>query len=262
MAKIVAVHSYRGGTGKSHITANLAALVARRGGRVGVVDTDVQSPGIHVLFGFDAANAERSINDYLWGRCGIQDVAHDVTAALCEDAPGSSGIDAEAALYLAPASIRSGDIARILREGYDVDLLSDGLDELVRQLELDYLFVDTHPGLHEQTLSCIASADALVLVLRPDQQDYQGTAVAVEVARKLDVPAMWLVVNKVLPRLDGAAIRAQVARTYGTRVAGVLPVSEELMALGSVGLFGLRQPDHPWSRELGAVMGEIADRAP
>jgi MinD-like ATPase involved in chromosome partitioning or flagellar assembly len=262
MAKIIAVHSYRGGTGKSNITANLAAVVARRGRRVGVVDTDIQSPGIHVLFGFDAANAERSLNGYLWGQCGIQDAAHDVTATLHDDAPGSSSVDTNAALYLAPASIRPGDIARILREGYDVDLLSDGLDELARQLDLDYLFVDTHPGLHEETLSCIASSDALLLVLRPDHQDYQGTAVTVEVARKLDMPEMWLVANKVLPRLDGAALREQVARAYGTPVAGVLPVSEELMALGSVGLFSVRHPDHPWSRELGAVVGEIAGEAP
>ena len=35
MAKIIAIHSFRGGTGKSNITANLAALVALAGHRVG-----------------------------------------------------------------------------------------------------------------------------------------------------------------------------------------------------------------------------------
>ena len=53
MAQIVSVHSFRGGTGKSNLTANLAVLTALQGKRVGIVDTDVQSPGIHVLFGFD-----------------------------------------------------------------------------------------------------------------------------------------------------------------------------------------------------------------
>ena len=51
MAKIISIHSFRGGTGKSNMTANLAALLAAEGGRVGVIDTDIQSPGIHVLFG-------------------------------------------------------------------------------------------------------------------------------------------------------------------------------------------------------------------
>ena len=52
MPKVIAVHSYRGGTGKSNFTANLAAEVALRGYRVGVVDTDMPSPGIHNLFLF------------------------------------------------------------------------------------------------------------------------------------------------------------------------------------------------------------------
>ncbi len=51
MATIVSVHSFRGGTGKSNTTANLAAILASDGHRVGVIDTDIQSPGIHVILG-------------------------------------------------------------------------------------------------------------------------------------------------------------------------------------------------------------------
>jgi len=53
MAKIISIHSFRGGTGKSNVTANLAMLLAQSGRRVGVVDTDLQSPGLHVLFGLE-----------------------------------------------------------------------------------------------------------------------------------------------------------------------------------------------------------------
>ena len=49
MSKIISIHSFRGGTGKSNTTANLAGLLAAEGRRVGVIDTDIQSPGIHVL---------------------------------------------------------------------------------------------------------------------------------------------------------------------------------------------------------------------
>ncbi len=44
MAQIISFHSFRGGTGKSHTTANVATLLALAGRRVGVVDTDIQSP--------------------------------------------------------------------------------------------------------------------------------------------------------------------------------------------------------------------------
>ena len=88
MSRVVAFHSFRGGTGKSNTTANVAVMAARRGLRVGVIDTDIQSPGIHVLLGIDQAAISRSLNDYLWGRCAIAETAHDVTATLDGDARG------------------------------------------------------------------------------------------------------------------------------------------------------------------------------
>ncbi|MBN2547767.1 MAG: MinD/ParA family protein, partial [Anaerolineales bacterium] len=186
MSKIISVHSFRGGTGKSNTTANLASLYAEKGLRVGVVDTDVNSPGIHILFGMDESMMHHSLNDYLWGKCGIKDTAHDVTANLKVPIPGK--------VFLIPASIKAGEIARILREGYDVGLLNDGFQDLIEQLNLDILMIDTHPGLNEETLLSIAISDVLVIIMRPDSQDYQGTSVTVEVARKLGVPGMYLVV--------------------------------------------------------------------
>jgi len=49
MSTIVSIHSFRGGTGKSNLTANLASSLIQQGKRVAMVDTDIQSPGIHVL---------------------------------------------------------------------------------------------------------------------------------------------------------------------------------------------------------------------
>jgi MinD-like ATPase involved in chromosome partitioning or flagellar assembly len=255
MATIVAVHSFRGGTGKSNITANLAVTVALQDRRVGIVDTDIQSPGIHVLFGFDEERIERSLNDYLWGQCAIDDAAYDVSADL-KDANGAPAL-AAGAVYLVPSSIRAGEIARILREGYDVELLSDGFQRLIEQLDLDYLFIDTHPGLNEETLLSMTLARQLVLILRPDRQDYQGTAVTVEVARKLDVPRMSLVVNKALPSFDFGALREQVERAYQAPVAGVLPLDGEVARLASGDIFSLRSPDHPWSREVRAIAAHL-----
>ena len=45
------------------------------GKRVAVVDTDVQSPGIHVLFGFDENMQGKVLNDYLYGGCAIIEAA-------------------------------------------------------------------------------------------------------------------------------------------------------------------------------------------
>ena len=237
MPQIVAMHSFRGGTGKSNITANLATLLASAGRRVGVIDTDIQSPGIHILFGLDEASVRHALNDYLWGTCDIAQTAHDVTPLLGGARSGH--------VFLIPSSLKAGEIARVLREGYDVSRLNDGFQDLIKTLALDVLLIDTHPGLNEETLLSIAVADVLVIILRPDQQDYQGTGVTVEVARKLDVPRLMLIVNKVPAVFDVADVKTQVEHAYHCEVAAVLPHAEEMMALASAGLFVLRYPEHP-----------------
>jgi septum site-determining protein MinD len=237
MATIISVHSFRGGTGKSNTTANLAGLLAVQGYTVGVVDTDIQSPGIHVLFGLEEEALPYALNDYLWGACEIEAAAYDVTATLPVPVPGR--------ILLIPSSVRPGEIARILRDGYDPGLLNDGFQRLIETLGLDILLIDTHPGLNEETLLSIAISDALLVIMRPDQQDYQGTGVTVEVARKLDVPQMWLLVNKVPASFDSDAVRERVERIYDCPVAAVIPHSDDLMALASSALFALRFPDHP-----------------
>jgi MinD-like ATPase involved in chromosome partitioning or flagellar assembly len=258
MAKIIATHSFRGGTGKSNTTANLAALTARAGHRVGVIDTDIQSPGIHVIFALQPGTVRHALNDYLWGRCPIEQAAYDVTPA----AVGAIDPDADRPrLYLIPSSVDTGEIARILREGYDVGLLSDGFHELTRALDLDYLFIDTHPGVNEETLLSIAIADVFLLVMRPDHQDFQGTAVTVELARRLDARDMQIVINKTPVGMDEEILRAQVEGAYRAPVVAILPLSSEMAQLASSGLFVLRHPDHPLSRELHRIAARLMGQA-
>lgn len=251
MSKIISIHSFRGGTGKSNTTANISALLAMDGARVGVVDTDIASPGIHVLFNLDESDMVHSLNDYLWGKCAIEEAAHDVTGRLGGEIKGQ--------VFLIPSSIKAGEIARILREGYDVGLLNDGFRDVVEKLKLDYLLIDTHPGLNEETLLSIAISNALVIILRPDSQDYQGTAVTVDVARKLDVPKMLILVNKVPSTFDFEDVRARVEQTYGATVGAVLGHSDEMMTLASSGIFSIRFPDHPVTKGLRSLVNQLKD---
>lgn len=248
MTTVVSVHSFRGGTGKSNTTANVASILASEGFRVGVVDTDIQSPGIHVLFGFDEG-LQDTLDDYLWGKIGIAAAAHDVTSVVASTTTVKPG----GALYLVPSSMRAGDIARVLREGYDVVLLNEGFRDLARELQLDYLFIDTHPGLNEETMLSITVSDVLLLLLRPDKQDFQGTAVTVDIARRLDVPALLLVLNKVPHGVDLEDLRAQMNSAYGAPTAAFLPLSEDLVLNASGALFSLTHPDHPWSSQIHAI---------
>jgi septum site-determining protein MinD len=248
MTTVVSVHSFRGGTGKSNSTSNIAANLAAMGARVGVVDTDIQSPGIHVLFGFDE-HLDNTLNDFLWGKLPIEQAAHDVT----DKVRASRDVAEGGALYLVPSSMKAGDIARVLREGYDVGTLNDGFRDLAKALDLDFLLIDTHPGLNEETLLSITISDVLLLILRPDRQDFQGTAVTVDVARKLEVPTLYLMVNKVPRGVDTDDLREQMTAAYAAETAAILPLAEEVVQNASGGLFSLTNPDHPWSQQIRGV---------
>ncbi len=254
MTDIVSIHSYRGGTGKSNKTANLATTKAMLGKRIGIVDTDIQSPGIHILFRLDETKINKTLNDYLWDEdCPAEQIAYDVTYVL--DETNTSNTDGK--IFLIPSSMKSEDIATILSEGYDVERLQEGFYEIGDVLELDYLFVDTHPGLNEETLLSVGLSETLVMILRPDQQDYLGTAVIVDVAKELEVPKMLLVVNKALPDIDFGILKDKVHETYQLPVAGILPLSTEMLRLGSQGLFCLQHTDHPLTREVQRIVSHI-----
>lgn len=249
MSKIISVHSFRGGTGKSNLTANLAAQLAVQEKRVGVIDTDIQSPGIHVLFGLGESEIGHSLNDFLSGKCGIGDTAHDVTRNL-------EGVDS-GAVFLVPSSSETDEIVNILREGYDVSLLTEGFRKLIDALALDFLIIDTHPGLNEETLFAIAISHGLVVVMRPDHQDYEGTAVTVEVARSLEVPDMMLVVNNTPTTFDVKDVEKRVKEAYSIQSVFVLPHSAEMMILASGGVFSLQYPHLPLSdkfREIASAL--------
>jgi septum site-determining protein MinD len=259
MGEIISIHSFRGGTGKSNLTANLATQLAMRGNRVGVVDTDIQSPGIHVLFGFDESRISTALNDYLWGKAAIEETAYAIHETAANDPDRAFLRDLR--IWLIPSSIRTGEIARILREGYDVGLLNEGFHTLIEALQLDYLFIDTHPGLSTETLLSIAISNVLIIILRPDQQDLQGTAVTVDVARKLEVPHLRLVVNKALTRYDFGQLQADIEATYQVPVMGVLPLSEDVAFNQSNNIFSALYPDHPWTHTVQSIADEIVSLA-
>ncbi|PNW61729.1 UNVERIFIED_CONTAM: CDP-3,6-dideoxy-D-glycero-L-glycero-4-hexulose-4-reductase [Euhalothece sp. KZN 001] len=251
MPKVVAIHSYRGGTGKSSFTANIATAIAAQGKRVGVVDIDLPSPGIHNIFNLEVENLKNTLNAYLWGNCSIEQTAYDVTNNI--------GLRGEGRVFLVPSSTRPDDIARVIKEGYKVSLLHDGFRKLVKTLNLDYLFIDTHPGLSKDTFLSIAISHFVILILRPDKQDYQGTAVTVDVARRLKVRKMVLAVNKALTTISFKNLREKIEQVYDLPVAGIFPLSVDMAKLASEGVFILSNPDHPISEEFKKVAQQIMD---
>ncbi len=238
MGSVVAIHSFRGGTGKSNLTANLAYCCASMGARVGVVDTDIQSPGIHVLFGLGDSPMKYCLNDYLKGECSISDTVCDVSGKL--------GLPT-GTINLIPSRLNAQAIVAMLKEGFDVQKLSTAISDVMRELRLDILLVDTHPGIEEDTLLSIAMCDILVVILRPDEQDYLGTAVTFQIAERMEVPRTFLIANRVPPDLDSKQFEMKLNATYKVPIIGVLPFSYGLMMAQSKQVYCFTCPRDPFS---------------
>ena len=249
MARIVAVNSFRLGVGRSTIATNLAVLLALRGQRIGLIDANLPAPGLHILFGQHLDQASYLLNDFLQNKCDIQQAVYRIALA--------DGVAHQGLLWLVPASPHLTETTRMIRQGYDLDWFYRGLQELASTLRLDMVLIDTQNGLTEETLFTLAIADVLILLSRTDQQDYRGTAITVELARKLDLPRILLIVNEAPGTADFSILKTQIAQTYHCDVGAVLPHFEEVMALASAEIFMLRYPHHPLTTQLEQIGDEL-----
>ena len=69
----ISFHSYKGGTGKTNISGNLACYLVSKGYKVGLVDTDFSGPGIHALF---SLKTKKTLVDYVQNKAALEDIVH------------------------------------------------------------------------------------------------------------------------------------------------------------------------------------------
>ncbi|MGI5357423.1 AAA family ATPase [Streptomyces sp. CA-252508] len=235
MSQIITVHSYRGGTGKSSTAANLALLLAAGGRRVALVDTDIQTPALDLMFGDTVpAAARRSLADYLVGHCEIEDAAYP-----CRAEAGHDGV------FLVPARSGAAGINEIMGRGYDVGLLREGFDRLIDLLALDVLLLDTHAGFNNETVTAMASSDALVIVTRADRLDLAGAAETMALAGRLGCVRVSVALSMVPDGVVDDRMREEVESAYATGITAVLPYAPEMASLAGERLFSPAYPHHP-----------------
>ncbi|MFQ3617104.1 MAG: P-loop NTPase [Cyanobacteriota bacterium] len=255
MPTLISFQSCRHGVGRTNLTANLAACIATQGYRVGVLDADGAAPGIHALFGRTPALDDMAINQEVWSGCpsdytGDRPLPH---ASIAIPLGGGTVLLMGGDLCLVPPDLRVRDVQRCLQQGYDPDPLGQGIRTVAERLGLEFLLIDTYPELDEGAMLWMAVSDAVVLVLGLDALEFQSLAVRMDIAHKLEVPQVWLLANQVPPAYALGEVWRKLEQSYGKAIIGVLPMVDEMLALGSSGLFYPTYPDHPLSLALEAI---------
>ena len=246
---LVGIHSYRGGSGKTTLAANLAVLAARAGSRVAVIDGDLQAPALHVALGVEPKRILHSISEFVQKQCEIHEVAIDLSRELGIEEPGR--------LWFLPSSTDAPVLTAILFDGYDVARLNEALLRLAADLELDFLVLDTHLGINRESLLSLAISDTVLVLLRPFGQDREGAAVIARMARKIGAPACWLVPSLVPGGSDADELGPELEQEIGASVAGVLPWCADFPDHECRGLFTAQDEDHPYKAGIERVFERL-----
>jgi MinD-like ATPase involved in chromosome partitioning or flagellar assembly len=256
MPSIIALQACRHGTGCSHLAANLAVLLMQRGQRVGILDTDPRNGGIHVLFGLEEAT---SIPGSYWWLQADPDNPHHLKAQAL--AYGSVPSLRQPGIYMVANPSPGHGIShhvRDLQQHYGISTPTEVLGRLQVDMRLNYLILDTQPSLDDESLLCLALADTVALMLQLDNYDFQRIAVVLEVIKKLGDRHLSLIPSQVLPDLAPTDVITKLQETYTLPVAGVLPLTPEMVELASNGIFCLHYPDHPFTQQLRALADTLA----
>jgi len=142
------------------------------------------------------------------------------------------------------------DIAEILRTGYDISRLTDFMDKIIDKYELDVIFLDTHPGIEQDVLLSFVVSDILLIVLRMDEQDILGTGIVIEVAKRLKISKIFLLLSMVPRSYSLEDVKKEIEKTFNVKVIGVLPFSMDIFADGSREIFYNIRRDSEFCKEL------------
>jgi chromosome partitioning protein len=197
MTRCIAFHSYKGGTGKTTLACNSAALLASRGYKVCLLDLDIYAPSFQSYFEREPIVG---INDFLNTNVEVDKAMIDYTSAVENQTDKIRPTDGS---YSFPSrSENKGDVrnkgklwigfSNFQKKGiFELENADSGTkrdiirrfiylrERLISDLHADYIIIDTSPGMRFWSINSLAIADILLLTLKMGSLDVNGTRLAI-----------------------------------------------------------------------------------
>lgn len=252
VGKIIAVHSYKGGTGKTLLSVNLAAAFAKRGKKVCLFDLDFRAPSLATLLKVE--KADHWLNDYLNGTCEIDKVLMDLTDRIHNGGKLLVGLanPSTEAIRDMSAKDRKWEMRALGRLLALRNSLLDGKG-------IDYLIFDTSPGLQYSSINAIVSSDLVIVATTLDRSDVDGTKRMLKELYELFEKKTEIILNKVLeaPIRSGKDFQAKVKDIYQVPLLGIVPCFCDILKAEGNTIFVEEKPDHPFTRILDEMANTI-----
>lgn len=243
LGRVIAVSSGKGGVGKSTVSVNLAAALAARGHRVGVMDGDIYGPNIPRMFGVvgqePKVSAERRIQP----------------------------LEAHGVKLMSLGSLVERDVATIWRGPIITKIIQQFLAD-VEWGQLDWFVVDLPPGTGDAQLSLVQNVHvaAGIIVTTPQEVAVGDALRGAKMFEKVGVPLLGIVENMsyfVIPGTDkreyvfGKGGGARLAGELGVPLLAEIPLATRVQEMGEAGTpVVLKEPDSP----AGVALRRMAER--
>jgi MinD-like ATPase involved in chromosome partitioning or flagellar assembly len=255
MGKIIAVHSYKGGTGKTSLSVNLAATYARKGKKVCLMDLDFRAPSLHAIF--KKQNLDYWLNDYLNGICEIDKVLVDVT-----NDHGNGGKLLVALANPSTEAIRDMTAKDRKWEMKALGRLLSLRSSILNDLDLDYLILDTSPGLQYSSINAIVTADVVLVVTSLDASDINGSQRMTSELYDLFEKKTGILINKVIAdylssEAEQKKFNKYIKSLHSLPVLATIPCFCEVLRAAGDFIFTEERPEHPFTETLEELAAKV-----
>ena len=234
---VIAIHSGKGGVGKSTVAANMAVALAQKGYRVGLLDADIHGPSMPKMFHCE----------------GCRPVSVEVDGRTLIDPIEQYGVK-----MLSIGFFVDPDQAVIWRGG----MASNAIKQLIQDAhwgELDYFLIDLPPGTSDIHLTLIATLQltGVVVVTTPQPVALVDARKGVDMFRneKVNIPILGLIENMSwftpaeLPEnkyyIFGKEGGKRLAEELDVRLLGQIPLVQSIREGGDEGMPIALQVGHP-----------------
>jgi len=256
LGKIIAVHSYKGGTGKTLLSLNLAATFVKHGKKVCLLDLDFRAPSLSTVLKIE--KVEFWLNDYLNGTCEIDKVVTDL----------SDRIQNGGKLFVGLANPMTEAIRDMSAKDRKWEMRALGRllalrNSLLNDRDFDYLIFDTSPGLQYSSINAIVSADLVIVATTFDRSDVDGTKRMLRELYELFEKKTEIILNKVMHEVSSRSgkedVQTKIKDIYQVPLLGIIPCFCDISRAEGNIIFAQERPEHPFAKILDGMAKKIDD---
>jgi len=169
MTRTIGILAGKGGVGKTTVAINLACSLGLLNKKVGLVDFNFTTPHLITELGIIPSV---TLNNLLRGEADIKNALYP-----CFN------------IFILPSSLNLADLT-----GFDISNLKPKIKELLNDFEI--VLLDSAPGFGREALSAMQASDEIILVVNPTLTAIVDIMKCKELAVKLGVNPLGIVVNK------------------------------------------------------------------